>query len=404
MKQGTKGHDTINSIAFIGNHLPRKCGIATFTTDLCDAFAAECKNVKSIVLAMNDTDEEYDYPSRVKLGIDQHDLASYIQAANFINVSGAEMVSLQHEYGIYGGGGGSHILTLLKKLSVPVVTTLHTVLQYPDAVQYRIMKEIAQFSNRVIVMSKRGADFLQSVYDIPESKIDIILHGVPDMPFVDPGIFKIPFGFEKKKVLFTSGFLSPNKGIEHVINALPAIIEKHPDTVYLVLGTTHPHVKRQQGESYRDSLIDLSQKLRVGDSVIFHNKFVDARELGAFTNAADIFITPYNGREQIVSGVLSYAMGAGKAIISTPYVYAQELLSHDRGVLVPFRDPSAISQEVLNLFNNRHIWETLRNTAYHYGRQMIWPRTVQQYMESFKQARNNILTFKHENFDEGGEG
>ena len=257
-------------------------------------------------------------------------------------------------------------------------------------------------------MSLRGAEFLQNVYDIPKDKIDLILHGVPDLPFVAPGMFKAPLGFGKKKVLLTTGFLSPNKGIEHVINALPAIVAEYPDKVYVVLGATHPHVKRQHGEAYRDSLDALARKLKVRDAVQFHDTFVNAGTLRDFTNAADIFITPYNGSEQIVSGVLSYAMGAGKAIISTPYVYAQELLKDDRGVLVPFRAPAAISQEVLHLFENEFKLDALRNAAYQFGRKMIWQRTVQQYMESFKQAqaqfnRNIKMKIAHESHDEGGE-
>jgi len=408
LSNGATSLEPINSIAFIGNHLPRKCGIATFTTDLCDAFKTEFKGVKSIVLAMNDTEEGYDYPSSVSLGINQFDNASYIQAAEFLNVSGAEVVSLQHEYGIYGGEGGGYIINLLEKLSIPVVTTLHTVLQHPNEVQQKVMREIERFSQRLVVMSMRGAELLQSIYDIPNGKIDVILHGVPDMPFVNPSIFKVSLGLEQKKVILTSGFLSPNKGIENVINALPAIIEQYPNTMYLVVGTTHPHVKRQQGESYRDSLIELAQKLNIQHSIQFHDEFVNAGKLNEFINAADLFITPYNGSEQIVSGVLSYAMGAGKAIISTPYIYAQELLQEGRGALVPFREPAAISQEVLALFNDECKWERLRGAAYKYGRKMIWQKTVQQYMESFTEAhsqfgRDKKMKFAHATQDEGGE-
>jgi glycosyltransferase involved in cell wall biosynthesis len=378
---------TIKRIAFIGNYLPRQCGIATFTTDLCEAIAAEYPDTNCMALPVNDIEEGYPYPPRVRFELAEKDVESYRRAADFLNINNVDMVSLQHEYGIFGGRAGSHILTLLRELRMPVVTTLHTVLQDPDVDQRRVLEEIASRSDRLVVMSERGEEFLHEIYGVPPEKIDLIPHGIPDVPFVDPSFFKDQFGVEGKTVLLSFGLLSPNKGIETVINALPAILEKHPNVVYIILGATHPNVLRHDGEAYRLSLQWLAQERGVEGQVIFYNRFVTAEELNEFIGAADIYITPYLDVKQIVSGTLAYTLGAGKAVVSTPYWYAEEMLAEERGALIPFRDPVALAEEINCLLDDDPIRHAMRKRAYLRGRDMIWPQVAQRYMESFQRAR-----------------
>lgn len=377
----------IRNIAFIGNHLPRQCGIATFTTDLCQAISNEFRETNCFVLAMNDTPQGYNYPSVVRFELAEQDLTAYQRAADFLNTNGVDLVCLQHEYGIFGGKAGSHILALLRELRMPVVTTLHTILREPDPNQQRILEEIAFLSDRVIVMSQKGSEFLQTIYNVPAEKIDIIPHGIPDVPFIDPNFYKDQFGVEGRYVLLTFGLLSPNKGIENVINALPEIIRQHPNVVYIILGATHPHVRRREGEVYRLSLQRLARENDVADKVIFHDRFVTLKELVEFIGAADIYLTPYLNPAQIVSGTLAYSLGAGKAIVSTPYWYAEEMLTDGRGVLVPFNDPKSIAEKVNALLDNESERHAIRKRAYLFGREMIWSRVAHGYMESFMRAR-----------------
>src|SRR5438876_9054032 len=340
-------------IAMVGNYLPRQCGIATFTTDLCEAISTEYGSARLFAVPVNDTESGYAYPERVRLALQQDDLSSFEQAADFLNFTNFDLVCLQHEYGIFGGPAGSHILGLLRRLRMPVITTLHTVLREPNPDQRRVMEEIAAISDRLIVMSQLSSQFLQEIFKVPGSKIDMVPHGVPDLPFLDPNFYKDKFGVEGKAVLLTFGLLSPNKGIENVIQALPQILAKHKNVVYIVTGATHPHVLRRDGEQYRTSLQDLAKKLGVESQVIFHNRFVSPEELAEFIGAADIYITPYLNAEQIVSGTLAYAVGAGKAVVSTPYWYAEELLAEGRGRLVPPLDPNAMKDTVVELLENR---------------------------------------------------
>ena len=326
-------------IAFVGNYLPRQCGIATFTTDLCTALAVEYGEGRLFAIPVNDPESSYDYPEQVRLELEQEELASYERAAEFLNFNGNDLVCVQHEYGIYGGVAGRNILTLLHKLNMPVVTTLHTVLRDPDPEQRMVLEEIARLSDRLIVMSEQAAQFLREVYGVPNEKIDVIPHGVPDFQFMDPNYYKDRFGTEGKSVLLTFGLLSPNKGIENVIRALPAILARHPNVVYIVSGVTHPHIRKRDGERYREELKALAEELGVSSNLILVNRFVSAEELVEHVGAADIYITPYRQEAQIVSGTLAIALGAGKAIISTPYWHAKELLADNRGVLVPFREP-----------------------------------------------------------------
>lgn len=377
----------LRQIAVIGNYMPRQCGIATFTTDLCEGLAAEYPGTNVMAVPVNDKPEGYDYPERVRFELFDNDAVSYRQAADFLNLHNVDLVCVQHEYGIFGGPSGSHVLTLLRELRMPVVATLHTVLREPDPEQRRVLMEVAAIADRLVVMSRRGADFLQDIYNIPAEKIALIPHGIPDMPFVDPNFYKDQFGVAGKTVLLTFGLLSANKGIEHVIEALPAIRERYPNVVYVVLGTTHPHVKRHEGERYREMLHALARERGVADHVIFFDQFVSLQELTEFIGAADIYITPYLNPAQIVSGTLAYAAGAGKAVISTPYWYAEELLAEGRGRLTPFRDAAAIAEQVVSLLDNEAERHALRKRSYTLGREMIWSEVAHRYMETFEAVR-----------------
>ncbi|HEV2487029.1 MAG TPA: glycosyltransferase family 4 protein [Terracidiphilus sp.] len=374
-------------IAFVGNYLPRECGIATFTTDLCTALAAEYGEGRLFAIPVNDPDSSYEYPEQVRLELTQEDVASYERAADFLNFNGNDLVCMQHEYGIYGGAAGRHILALLRRLKMPLVTTLHTVLRDPDAQQRAVLEEIARLSDRLVVMSELAAQMLREVYAVPCGKIDVIPHGVPDLPFMDPNYFKDKFGTEGKSVLLTFGLLSPNKGIENVIRALPAILERNPKVVYIVSGVTHPHIRRREGEHYREGLRALAEELGVSSQLIFNNRFVSAEELVEHVGGADIYITPYRQEAQIVSGTLAIALGAGKAIVSTPYWHARELLAEKRGVIVPFDSPDSIAQAVIALLENDAERHAMRKRAYLYSRGTTWPKTARAYMASFQRAR-----------------
>lgn len=377
----------VQKIAFVGNHLPRKCGIATFTSDLLAAVATAYPQSECFCVSVNDRKEGYDYPDGVRFELDEQDLSSYLRAADFLNISNVDIVCLQHEFGIFGGSAGGHILAFLRELRMPVVTTLHTVLREPRADQRRVMQEVISLSTRVVVMAERGRQMLQEIYAAPAAKIDLIAHGIPDVSFVDPTYFKDQFGVDGKTVVLTFGLLSPNKGIEHVLNALPAILAEFPDVVYIVLGATHPNELREHGEAYRVSLEMLAKKNRVEKSVIFYNDFVDLESLTQFIGAADLYITPYLNEAQITSGTLAYTFGAGKAIVSTPYWHAAELLADDRGVLVPFADSGAISREVTALLRDDPRRHAMRKHAYRLGRDMTWSNVAQHYMQTFELSR-----------------
>jgi glycosyltransferase involved in cell wall biosynthesis len=374
----------IRRIAMLGNHLPRRCGIATFTTDLSTAIAAVFSKSDCMVVAMNDAGKQYAYPPRVRFEVAERDIGSYRRAADFLNANKVDVVSVQHEYGIFGGKAGSHLLALLRKLRMPIVTTLHTILGAPDRMQRRAMDEIAQLSQRLVVMSVHGAALLRNVHGVPEHKIDVIPHGIPSVPFT--GRSKKQLGIEGKSVILTFGLLSPDKGIEHVIDALPAILARNPDTVYILLGATHPHILERCGESYRESLERRAQALGLGSHMIFHNRFVSGGELTKFLAAADIYVTPYLKPEQSASGTLAYAVGSGKAVISTPYLYARELLADGRGILVPWRNSQTIARAVVDLLSDDEKRLALCARAAAHGRNMVWPVVARRYLESFERA------------------
>jgi glycosyltransferase involved in cell wall biosynthesis len=377
----------VNRIAFLGNYTPRQCGIATYTADVCESIAAAFPETQCLALPMNDRPEGYEYPPQVRFELEQDDVASYLRAADFLNLNEVELLSVQHEYGIYGGEAGEHVLELLRNVKMPVVTTLHTILTDPSPAQRRVLVEVARLSDRLVTMTEKGRQLLLDVYHLPEEKIDLIPHGIPDMAFIDPNFFKDEFDAEGKMVLLTFGLLSPGKGIEYVISALPEILKRHPNVVYIVLGATHPNVKAQNGEAYRNKLKALAASLGVSEQVRFFNQFVSLEELKQFIGAADIYVTPYLNPAQITSGALAYAFGAGKAVISTPYWHAQELLADGRGVLVPFENSGAIAQAVDSMLTNEADRHAMRKRAYLLSREMIWPSTARKYMSSFHMAR-----------------
>ncbi|MBN1534097.1 MAG: glycosyltransferase family 4 protein [Spirochaetes bacterium] len=376
----------IRKIAFLGDYLPRKCGIATFTTDLRTAVAAEFPAMQCLVVPVNDIEGGYDYPPEVRFEIAEQDLPSYLRAADFLNITDVDVLCVEHEFGIYGGVAGSHLLALLHKLRMPVVTTLHTILSDPNPDQLRVMRELIRLSTRLAVMADKGREFLLDVYQTPPGKIDLIPHGIPDMPFADPNYYKDEFGVAGKKVLLTFGLLSPNKGIEYALQALPHIITEFPNMVFIVVGQTHPNLLRDEGEFYRLSLERMAKDLGVQKHVVFFNRFVELDELIRFIGAADIYLTPYLTEAQITSGTLAYAFGAGNAVVSTPYWHAKELLSGDRGILVPFRDAEAIAGAVIDLLHDEPLRHSMRKNAYQMGRDMVWSRVAQLYMKSFYQA------------------
>ena len=379
----------IKKIAFLGDYLPRKCGIATFTHDLRKAMTEQYPQTESFVAPVNDLPEGYEYPGEVRFEFSENDLDSYRRTADYLNFSNADVVCLQHEYGIYGGPAGSFILALLRDLRIPIVTTLHTILQNPSTDQRRVLQDLSMLSARLVVMSERGQKMLREIYNVPGEKIDLIPHGILDMPFVDSNFYKDQFGVEGKHVLLTFGLLSPNKGIENVLHALPEVVKKFPNLVYIILGATHPNLVREQGEAYRLTLERLAKDLGIKRHVSFYNRFVDQEELKVFLGVADLYITPYQNAAQATSGTLAYAFGCGKAVISTPYWHAKELLSDDRGVLVPFGDSNAMTQAIIGLLGDDIRRHAMRKRAYLQGREMVWSKTAQHYMASFESARRN---------------
>lgn len=380
--------DTIppRRIAFLGNFPPRLCGIATFTHDLSEAVADAVPEADCYVGAVNDRAARYPYSDRVRFELQEKDLDCYRRAADFLNFNEADVLCVQHEFGIYGGRAGSHLLALLREVRMPVVTTLHTVLQTPDTAQRKVMESLIERSDRLVVMAEKGAEILRNIFSVPDEKVDVIHHGIPDVEFVDSSVFKEQFGVEGRQVLLTFGLIGPGKGIEHAIEALPEIVRRHPNVVYLILGATHPHLLENEGERYRLELNRLVERLGVKEHVIFHNRFVSLDDLKEFIGATDIYLTPYLNEAQITSGTLAYVFGAGKAVVSTPYWHANELLADGRGELVPFRDPDAIARSVCGLLDDRPRMETIRREAYSIGREMTWPAVAEQYLASFRQA------------------
>jgi glycosyltransferase involved in cell wall biosynthesis len=384
-----KYYEGIDSVALIGNYLPRQCGIATFTTDLVEALSAEAPDINCWAVAINDKPEGYAYPEKVRFEINQNNLTDYSVASEFLNISQADIVCVQHEYGLFGGPAGSHLLKLLGEIRMPVVTTLHTVLRDPAPEYREVMCKLSDLSDKLIVMSRKAFDFLKDIYSVPEGKIAFIHHGIPDTPFIDSSFNKDKFGVEGKKVLLTFGLLSPNKGIENVLQALPSVIRKHPDVTYIILGATHPNILKAQGEEYRISLQQLVRKLNISGHVLFQNRFVALKELCEFLGIADIYVTPYLEEAQITSGTLAYAMGTGKAVISTPYWYATEMLAEGRGRIVPFNNPDAMAEQIIDLLDNDVNRHAIRKKAYTFCREAIWKEVSRRYLEVFSEVQHH---------------
>ena len=369
--------DALTKLALIGNFLPRQCGLATFTTDVYDALRDRYPDLQVDVYAMDDHPGRYDYPAAVTAAIPQDDLSSYIDTARRIDASGAQAIWVQHEYGIYGGPAGEHLLALLDRTTLPVIVTLHTILEKPSADERRVLEGLLRRSARIIVMAERGREILHRVYGASPRQIVMIPHGVPDRELIDPDLLKPRFGWQDREVVLTFGLLAPNKGIETIIEAMPAVIATHPRALYVVLGATHPNLVAQQGERYRDSLKALAVANGVADNVAFIDGFVEHDELIEYLQAADIYATPYLNPAQITSGTLSYAVGVGKAVVSTPYVHATEILADGHGVLVDFRDSAAFAREIGRLLSNERDRKSLSVRAYARGRTMIWSRLAE---------------------------
>jgi glycosyltransferase involved in cell wall biosynthesis len=389
MSQNMPYHGQIGKVALVGNYIPRQCGIAVFTADLLNALTREQPDMEIWAAVINDQMEGYAYPDQVRFEINQRSITDYRLAADFLNINKVDIVCLQHEFGIFGGTDGAHIIELLENLQAVRVTVLHTVLLEPSPGQLAIIKRIGQLSDKIVVMSAKAKDILQQVYHIHPDKITIIPHGVPDVPFVDPYFYKDRFGLENRQLLLTFGLLSPNKGIETMIDALPRIVKEHSNVIYIVLGATHPHEKKQRGETYRLSLQRKARDLGVSNNILFDDRFVSLPELLEFMGAADVYISPYLNKEQITSGTLAYALGCGKATVSTPYWYAEELLGEGRGMLVPFNDTPAMADAVNELLANEPKRQAMRKKAYTYGRTMIWKEAARNYVSLFQDIKQH---------------
>ncbi|MES2021377.1 MAG: glycosyltransferase family 4 protein [Pseudomonadota bacterium] len=385
MMQQADGVTPIDHLALVGNFLPRKCGLATYTTDTFTALKGRFPDLRIDVYAMDDHPGRYDYPPEVTRSIPDQDRMAYLDAAREIEASGAQALWLQHEYGIFGGAAGEHILALLDRVSIPVIVTLHTILEKPDADQRRVMEGLLRRAARVIVMAERGREILERVYGASGRNIVMIPHGVPDRDFVDPDSLKDRFGWAGRKVVLTFGLLAPGKGIEVMIEALPTIVAEHPNVLYTVLGATHPNLVAHEGEKYRDGLKALAAKLGVSENIAFIDAFLEHDELIDYLQAADIYATPYLNPAQITSGTLSYAVGVGKAVVSTPYVHATEILADGHGVLVDFGDSAAFAREINALLGSDRNRLKLSERAYARGRTMIWPRLAELAMREITQ-------------------
>jgi glycosyltransferase involved in cell wall biosynthesis len=370
----------IQHIALIGNFLPRKCGLATYTTDTYNALKQRYPELRVDVYAMDDHPGRYDYPAAVTRAIPQDERTAYLDAARAIEASGAQALWIQHEYGIYGGPAGEYLIALIDRLSIPVISTLHTVLEKPSADERRVMEALLRRSSRVIVMAEKGRDILKRVHGMDDKKVVMIPHGVPDRAFGNPDDFKAAFGWEGREVVLTFGLLAPNKGIETIISAMPEVVAAHPQALYVVLGATHPNLVAHEGEAYRDRLKALAEAEGVAEHVQFIDAFVEYDELIDYLQAADIYATPYSNPAQITSGTLSYAVGVGKPVISTPYVHATEILDQDHGVIVPFGDVAAFGREIGRLLTDKDARLALAHRAYDRGRTMTWPRLVENAM------------------------
>ena len=366
-------------VAFVSTYPPRECGIATFTRDLIAALAVAAPSIEAWVAGVDEEANDRAYPPHVRWRILQHQVDSYVGTARSLGAAGVQAVNLQHEFGIFGGEWGVYVLRLAERLSVPLVTTLHTVLPDPPPMAAAIIRALYDHSAAVVVMTRSGVDILRRDYGLDGQRLRVIPHGVPDVPWREPEQVKAELGLSGRRVISTFGLLNPGKGIEDVIDALVWVVPRHPDVLYLVLGETHPVVRRQQGESYRHRLQDQVRRLGLDQHVRFEDRYLPDPDLIRYLLATDVYVTPYHNPRQIVSGTLSYALGCGRAIVSTPYLYAQEVLAGGRGILVPFRNPGEIARTLVRLLEDRQLRERLQRAAYALGREMTWPRVAKAY-------------------------
>lgn len=377
-------------VAFLSSFPPRKCGIANFTSDLIKNLTLASKgHIEPLVVALR-TDNELRYSDPVKFEIRQNVKSDYICAADYVNFSNVDLVSVQHEFGLFGGPGGSFLGLLLKKLNAPVITTLHTVLDNPETPYRRAMEQVCSESYRVVTMNERGVKMLGDIYGLATNNVELVPHGIPDLPFVDSSYYKHKFGMEGRRTILTFGLLNRNKGIENMLRAMPEIVKTDPSVLYIILGMTHPIVLKSEGESYRLKLQRIVNELGLQENVVFHNRFVKEEELHNFLCAADIYVTPYLFREQLTSGTLSFAVGTGKAVVSTPYWAAEELLAEGRGILVPFADPDKLAHAVNQIIEDSSLFYSLRRRAYDYGRSRTWPKIGQKYWKLFNEKKMPI--------------
>ena len=391
------GYNTKNRIAFISSYPPRKCGIATFTSHLVrNTIPTPNASFEPVIIAMQ-SNSTMRYHEEVEFVIRKDLKSDYMEAADFIKSSNIDIVVLQHEFGLFGGEGGSYIVSLLKRLNVPVITTLHTVLEKPPEEYLRGLIDVCDWSKKVIVMNKRGVTMLENLYEVPQSKIDLIPHGVPTIPFGKTEEYKRKLNLAGRKVILTFGLLGPNKGIEVALNAMPAIIKENPDVLYLIAGTTHPEVVKSDGYRYRDKLRQIVERLKIRRHVSFHDRFVTDEQLKKLLAAADIYVTPYLNKEQLTSGTLSFAVGCGKAVVSTPYWAAEELLDEGRGILVPFGNSQKLSEAITILFNNESLLSNIQKRAYNYGRKMTWTNVGNEYQHLIMKQLHQ--TIKHPRFN-----
>ena len=376
-------------VLFIGTYVPKECGIATFTSDLLNSVYGEYHDVHCGVIALNDPSETYNYPEEVVFQIQRDKLEDYYRAADYINQSDADIVCLQHEFGLFWGNAGDYIFATLSGINKPVITTMHTVIRDPEPAYRVSTKKLIKHSEKLIVMSQTAVDMMRYIYKAPEDKMEIIFHGVPDCSFNNSDRYKKILNLKGSPLVLTFGLLSKNKGIESMLKALPDVVDLYPDLVYFILGATHPVIKKSQGEAYRQYLMNMVSELGLENNVVFHDKFVEKEELCNYILASDIYASPYLSREQIVSGALTYAIGMGKAIVSTPYWYAQEMLSENRGLLVDFGDTKGFKKSLLHLIENPAECNTMRKKAYDFGRKMTWENVGKEYNKVFGKVLKN---------------
>ena len=371
---------SLSRIALVGNALPRLCGIATYTSHVFEALQDRFPTLTIDLFAMNDPGRSYDYPETVTFPIRQEDVDDYLHAADLIEQNGVELVWVQHEFGIFGGPAGMHLLALLERLSIPVAITLHSVVESPSSEQRAVMDRLIRCSSRLIVMAEKGRSILKTIYSVPDRKIAVIPHGVPDRPFTSPALVKPASGLDAKNILLTFGLLSPNKGIETMIAAMPKILVDHPDTEYVVAGATHPHLLAHEGELYRNGLKHLAEKLGVSTHIRWIDRFLDQEDLLELIAAADVYVTPYLDLNQITSGTLSYAVALGKPVVSTPYYHAAEIIGSGNGILAARGDPDAFAMALCKLLGDEQLRWQMAQRAYALGRTMVWRRNVEAAM------------------------